>query len=263
MKVRGEGFTSGNPGKGNGRYFFISAVIMVMSQACGTLHSGSKSWLPVREEVRNTRVDSSIPPDSAIAAEVAAYRQIMDKDLGKVIGHAERPFKPDKPESGLYNLVADALRAQASLALKEHVNIAVMSTNDVQCYIPKGPITLELTDRILPDSRKVVLLELTGRQVVRLANRIAMEGGAPVSGMRMRIARDSARDLLVNQHIVEPDSLYTVAAGRFLAEGGGHYEVLQESRIRRILPITTRQALQNYIRARGRIAPILDGRIRE
>ena len=199
-----------------------------------------------------------------MAAEVQTYQKILDKDLGKKVGYAEEAFKANGIESGLYNLVADALRIQTSLRLGRHIDMAVMSPSSIKYYIPKGPITLELIDQILPYVNNIVLMKLTGRQITRLANDIAADrGGVPVSGIRMLISRSGiANDLLVGQHIVEPDSIYTIATSQYLADGGGHFTMLWKPNDRKILPMTTRDALRSFIEDRGQVSPNLDGRIR-
>jgi len=201
-----------------------------------------------------------------MASEVKTYRTILNRDLGKKIGYARDAFKSTGVESGLYNLVADALRIQISLSLGKHIDMAVMSPSSIKYYIPRGPITLELVDEILPYVNKIVLMKLTGRQITQLANDIAADGGGvPVSGLRMVISGSTgtANDLLVGQYIVEPDSIYTVATSQYLADGGGHYSVLWKNNRREILTMTTRDALQSYIEDRGQISPVLDGRIRK
>lgn len=246
----------------------VSCILLVflVVQGCAVFHSGEKEWYPVRGISHNVEINSSIKPDSAMAAEVQTYRKILNKDLGKKIGYAEKAFKSGGSESGLYNLVADALRIQISLSLGRHIDMAVMSPSSIKYYIPKGPITPELIDEILPYVNKVVLMKLTGKQVTQLANDIASDGGGvPVSGLRMLIEQSTgtANDLLVGQHIVEPDSIYTVVTSQYLADGGGHYSVLWKPNQRKVLTMTTRDALQSYINDRGQVSPVLDGRIRK
>jgi len=238
-------------------------IVYFAVQGCAVFHKTQKEWYPVRGVSHNLKIDTSVKPDSAMAAEVHSYRVILNKDLGKTIGYAEADFKPDGLESGLYNLVADALRIQTSLSQGKHLDVAVMSASSVKYYIPKGPISQELIDEILPYVNGVVLMKLTGRQLSRLANDIAADGGAPVSGMRMLINNGTANDLLVGQHIVEPDSMYTVVTSSYLANGGGHYRMLWNSNDRRTLPMTTRDALRTFIEDRGRISPVIDGRLRK
>lgn len=241
-------------------------LVFLVAQGCALFHSGEKEWYPVRGISHNVEINSSIKPDSAMAAEVQTYRKILNKDLGKKIGYAEAAFKTQGIESGLYNLVADALRIQISLSLGKHIDMAIMSPSSVRYYIPKGPITPELIDEILPYVNKVVLMKLTGKQVTELANDIAVDGGGvPVSGLRMLITQPTgtASELLVGQYIVEPDSIYTIATSQYLADGGGHYSVLWKPNRRKVLKMTTRDALQSYIEDRGRVSPVLDGRIRK
>ncbi len=248
---------------GKSRVYLGILIGVFATQACAVFHKTQKEWYPIRNISHNLEINSSVMPDSAMAAEVQSYRVILNKNLGKKIGYAESDFKPDGLESGLYNLVSDALRIQTSLIEGKHIDVAVMSASSIKYYIPRGPITQEIIDEILPYVNKVVLMKLTGKQLSRLANDIATDDGAPVSGMRMLIKKGMANDLLVGQHVVEPDSVYTVVTSSYLANGGGHYNVLWQPNDRRILPMTTRDALRTFIEDRGQISPVLDGRMRK
>lgn len=208
------------------------------------------------------KVDSTVHPDSSVSAWLAAYRAAVNDSLGKTIAYSSGEFSINEPEGTLGDLVADAIRDQAALKLGRYVDMGVFSNSRLRFYLPKGPVTPFEIAEIMPYDSKVVLLKISGVQLLMLAREIAASGGEPVSGLRMSIRNGQPKDVLVGRRLIEPDSTYFVATSKFIADSDDLYRALMNPIERKEVGLSVRKAVINYVGNRINIRPMLDGRMR-
>jgi 2',3'-cyclic-nucleotide 2'-phosphodiesterase (5'-nucleotidase family) len=126
---------------------------------------------------------------------------------------------------------------------------------------------------LLPFENALVTLDLTGEQLLKLAQMIVARHEAQ-SGARLvyKTNADRTWELLsaklrdaTGEKDIDPKATYTIVTIDYLYRvGGSTYGILQEGKNMKELGITLRDALLNYVRsetAAGRdIKPNLDGR---
>lgn len=76
---------------------------------------------------------------------------------------------------------------------QEAADFAVFNTGGLRRPLPLGNITRGDVFELMPFENELVILTMNGEAVKKLVNFIATKGGAPVSGLRLRIQDSVAR----------------------------------------------------------------------
>lgn len=223
--------------------------------------------------------------DPAVQQIVAKYQRKLEAAFNEPVGETEVDLDGEharERETNLGNLVADLVRAEAG------AEIALINGGSLRGSIPKGPIRLKQVYTAMPFDNYLVALKLTGRQL-----RQALEHGVSacpdkagrfpqVSGLRFTY-RSAAppgsrvREVRVGDRPLELAAEYAVATNDYLAAGGDGYRVFREAlqgrppgegdpaaklvynRPGRGL----REVVRHYLKTQKKVAPRVDGRIRE
>ncbi|MCH8567898.1 MAG: 5'-nucleotidase C-terminal domain-containing protein [Balneolales bacterium] len=209
------------------------------------------------------KVSGDIDPDAEVTAFIREYAAELNRTMNRRITVSRDVIERGQPESGLGNLTADILRHFGSRELGNEVDIAILNRGGLRIPIPEGNVTVGTMFELMPFENYVTLLKFSGTQILQLANELAIEGGEPVSGLRMRIADGRAVDLLVGDDRVNPSKTYWVATNNWMADGGGPLPTLWEPLERRNTDILIRDAFIEYLNTQAYIETRLDGRIRK
>lgn len=212
-----------------------------------------------------TEIADSLQPASDIEALIAPYRRQLGEQLAEVLGHAAGEFTKDDPEGTLDNLVAEALLHSARRHSRDTVHVSLVNEGGLRIPLAAGPILMRHAYELLPFENFVVVLSLSGAQVEELADQIARTTGEPIAGWTMELDGGDAVGVRVDGERVDPDRIYRLATVDYLANGGGAWSVLWEVEpgAREEIGILIRTAFVEYLRERGTVTPVLDGRIRD
>ena len=233
---------------------------------CDRAPAGPGPVLTVREAaVDFTLMDDGIEPAADIEAIIAPYRERLGEQLAEVLAHAAGEFGKDEPEGTLENLVADALLDVVQDLAADTVHVALLNDGGLRVPIAGGPILMRHAYELLPFENYVTVLSLSGSQLERLADEIALSGGEPIAGWTMELDGDDAVDVRVGGQAIDPALTYRLATVDYLADGGGTWTVLWEAAAqpREDLDILIRDVFVAYLRERDAVAPTLDGRVRD
>lgn len=202
-------------------------------------------------------------PDPEISSLLDSYRSALHDKMGEKIATVHDTLRFSKPESALGNLVADALRYRAGFELQRFVNLSVIGDSSFRLYLTPGELTRKDVMEFMPYENHLVILRLRGDKIFELANQIAELGGAPVSGMRLRIVDGRARGVLVNAQTLSSDKEYLVATTSWAANGGDQFPALWDYSDRIDLrDVNVRELYIDYFKSRRNIHANRDGRIR-
>jgi 5'-nucleotidase / UDP-sugar diphosphatase len=227
--------------------------------------------------------------DRAVMAVVEKYGNRVNKVLDEPIGTAEVDLDGEnvrKRETNLGDLIADVMRKTSG------ADAAIINGGGIRTSINKGEVRVKDVYSALPFDNYIVAVKLTGAQIRQaLEHGVSAveqgEGRFPqVSGLTFTYlpsapARARVRQVLIGGGLLEPDREYSVATNDFLAAGGDGYtafgDAVRESKDFALVGGLMkgeklvysdagkwlRDVVIGYIKEHKRIAPGVEGRIKE
>ena len=215
-------------------------------------------------EGRLVPVDSDrLIPDARVAEKLAAYRN-RHGEIYEFVGHAsDRLGRRYNEESDLGNLFADIRREETG------AQVGVSLSGAIRRDIPAGPVTVAMLLDAYPFIDDTVTVRLSGARIINaLEHSLSLERGImQVSGMTVRY--DPGRpvgsrvlEVRIGEDVLRQDATYTVAAGRFLLNGGDKYTDFMDAEVIAV-GRDFAEALVDYFKsrdsvdipARGRLLP--------
>lgn len=217
-------------------------------------------------------------PHPKVEEKLAPFREALEALKKRAVGETAVYLEGERAkvrseETNLGNLVADALLWKARAA---GAQIALWNGGGIRASLPAGPVTFGDCMAILPFGNYLVVLELTGEQILQaLENGVSMverlAGRFPhVAGLRYvwDPARPAGSRILSVEVFLEgawrpldPKAVYRVATSNFLAGGGDGYTMFKEARNSWNLGFVDYEVLAEYIAAHSPVAPKVEGRI--
>jgi 2',3'-cyclic-nucleotide 2'-phosphodiesterase (5'-nucleotidase family) len=213
-------------------------------------------------------VGREVADDPEVAALVARYRGTLGERLSETVATASAEITPSgEPSNALGVLVADEMLAH--LAATPGLSVDCFVTNDGGLRAPlyPGPVQLKHVFEVMPFDNELVVLEIDGAGLQRIADAIAKKNGEPVAGLRMLIdpAVPVATEVTVGGRPLEPTRTYHVGTTDYLAESGWLSDLAKGHPLAHT-GILMRDAIIARFRLRGPagapLAPAVDDRIR-
>jgi len=205
-------------------------------------------------------VDASIADDPAVDKMLEGYSPKV-RALDTVIGTVKGELRKGGMGAGsLGNFVSDAMRAEASRALKRPVDLAVVNGGGLRrSNLAEGDLRARDIFELLPFENALVMVDLNGEQLMSLlasvTSRRDAQSGAIINyriNAEKKAELESARifDQQYHDLPITPTMTYTVVTIDYLINrGGGSYATLHEGRNIRPLGITLRDTIMNYVKA--------------
>ncbi len=219
---------------------------------------------------------ADVTPDTKVEARVAEYSKELGAELGQPIGTTTTELDSRNAivrggEAAIGNLFADAVRdaTKADVVLINGGGFRGGKVYPAGTQLTRKDVLTEL-----PFLNKAYVLELSGAQIKE-----ALEQGftgaenevgrfPQVSGMRIkadvtRAVGQRVVGVTVNGKPLNPKDKYRLATNDYLANGGDGYAALKSGKV--LVGEAEADLIANivmaYIRAKGTVAPALDGRI--
>lgn len=217
-----------------------------------------------------TFISKEYPEDQTLLGMLQPYADKVDAVLSEVIGKAEENFfngKSRSMETELGDMVADSM---VWFTRNQNVDFAIQNGGGIRADLPKGEIQKKVIYEILPFDNSIMVLKLTGSQVIKLFDYVAMipNGNGAFSqvskGVSFTINYETKKceNLLINGNPVDEKKMYSVATNSYMAAGGDGYSVFKEAPDRYDTSVFQRDAFIDYIIfLGGTIKPVLDNRI--
>lgn len=195
--------------------------------------------------------------------QLEAYRDTLNQEMGRKVATVQDTLQFGKPEASLNNIVADALRFQAASSLRQFVHVGVIGEESFKLFFLPGKLTIGDVYEFIPYNNHLVVLTISGEQLMELIEQVAEMGGAPISGVRFRIDENSnPNSVLVNAEVIDMDSEYLVATSSWAANGGDKFPALRDASDRIDLDLSIQDVYINYFRNQVELTASTDGRIR-
>ena len=202
----------------------ITCVLLLDS--CKTYYS------KVSYETENKIVSDSLNSlDSGLVQLFLPYKNILDKDMNRVISFSEVEMEKNKPESNLTNFLGDLLLEQGTEVAAEKgyplkPDVSYFNYGGIRTYIPKGEITVGKIFELMPFENEMVYLQLSGVQIQDFLNILAKNGGDSVGGVRFSISDEKAQNVQIQGNLLIPDKKYWLVTNDYVAAGGDNLEIL-------------------------------------
>ncbi len=214
--------------------------------------------------------ENANPIDSQLVQKYLPYKNILEKDMGRVISKSEVELVKQKPESGLTNLLADLLLNEGqkfAVENKLQINpeVSFFNYGGIRTSLPKGEITVGKIFELMPFENEMVFIQLTGAQLQQFYNKVAEFGGESVGGVRFVISNGIAKNVFINGENLDPEKKYWLVTNDYSANGGDDLNVFTQ-RIELIgSGIKIREIIISNFEERQKdgevLTEILDGRI--
>lgn len=200
--------------------FLLCSVLGFLMVACN-----HKPMQVTSIETEILPVDSSLDAiqDSDYLAYLAPIKEKMEDQLNIPLGYAPQPMSVGKPESTLLNWATDALYEMALLNYDGQVDVAVVNAGGLRCDWPAGDITFRNVFELMPFDNELVILTLSGEDLLLLAQNCVQQGGQGIS-KQMRVEGSmKGQDVLAKASLhgkeIDPAATYHVATSDYLSGG--------------------------------------------
>ena len=222
-------------------------------------------------------VSARLPEDPDVAAVVRAYETRLGRELDAEIGRTTVALEARRAplrtqETNLGDFIADAMRIRLG------ADVALLNSGGVRTdrVVPAGPLTRRDVLGLVPFTNVVMKLAVSGARLHEALeqglSRLEREGGGYLQVSGLRLAYDprlpAGRRVLaveVGGAPLDPAKIYTAAVVDWIARGGDGVGALRDGRVlvdAMSGPLLS-DVLLEAITARGRIAPAVDGRLRD
>ncbi len=176
----------------------------------------------------DSRLDSRLDP--AFVASLAPYKAKVDSVMNIRIGNAPATFEA---ESSLLNLISDVVFTLGEKFSGKRPDLAIMNKGGLRANLLRGPVTKGDIMQIMPFDNRVVVLEISGRDLLDALKVMGARGGDGVSsGVRAiyDIADGSIVSATIDGKPIDPSRTYTLATIDYLAGGGDYMIPLKNGR---------------------------------
>jgi len=238
---------------------YLGRVDLEIDPVSGRTRLISHVYLPITED---------ITPDSEVQGIVQSYYSRLGKKFREIVGKSAVFLDGEREriryeETNLGNFVTDVMREYTG------AEIALLNSGSLRASIDTGPVSLEDIFKVMPFGNEIVLVDISGRELLKVLNRSVMgsrsdeDGGfLHVSGIRFTIRGRSVGDVKTGpDHApLDPAKTYRVAITDFLASGGDGYRIFTgKPSLYTGSPL--RELIVDTIRNTGTIKAETDGRI--
>lgn len=203
--------------------------------------------------------------DESIINKFNDATKTYEAELNKVIGKSNNGLTISSAgESTLGNLITDVIRESF-----EEADFAFISPSLIKGNIPKGDIKVGDIYGVLPKDEDVVLLEMTGNDVIAVLEQGAtfFSGMIQVSGLKFQY--DNYRFLYdrvisavtLSGEEIKPDNIYKVATSESMRRGLDGYLAFLNGKVLQYSELSLREHLFDYIDLETKAGKTIDREI--
>src|SRR5690606_13403560 len=175
------------------------------------------------------------------------YKQQLDAEMNRVIGISDQYLTHSRAsESLMGNFFADALLWKGR-QLDPEVQASFATKGGIRAELKTGDITIGNIFQIMPFENALVILTLSGTDMLRWADQMASTGGQPASGIKLVIENGKVKEFLVQGKPVDPNAHYKLVTYDYLANGGDYVTFFDNPIAREDYTQLLRETLMEYV----------------
>lgn len=166
-------------------------------------------------------IDSTLDAtqDTAYLQHIAPIKAELEQALNAPIGYAPELMTVQQPECNMLNWASDALLAMARQHYPSGVDIAVVNIGGMRSEWAVGDITQRHIFELMPFDNELVVLTMTGEEIMNLCRVCIQRGGEGVAGLRIKARNGKLLSATIGGKKIVPTALYTVATSDYLSQG--------------------------------------------
>lgn len=193
--------------------------------SCVSCH---KAVRPISCTGENILIDSSfdVIQDTGYIAHLSSIKARLEEELRIPIGYAPQPLLVYRPECSMLNWACDALLSMARQSYSGRVDMSVVNIGGMRCEWAAGDVTYKDVFELMPFDNELVVLTLTGAEILRLCEGFVSAGGEGVAGLRLVSQGGQLESVLIGGKVIVPTAYYTVATSDYLSQGNDHMDAL-------------------------------------
>lgn len=216
-------------------------------------------------------VDDSVTPVAGIQAVIDTYNASLKDMMNVVVGETQTALDGAREnvrtrETNLGNLVADIMRHGVG------ADIAFGNGGGIRASIAQGKVTVGDVFTVLPFDNTLVLIEVTGEQILQalevgVGKYPAQLGGfLQISGMSFVFdpSKPEGQRVVsakVGDAALDPARKYKLAVNDFMAAGGDGYVMFMDAKVLANTGEMLRDVAVRYFQAVKTVNPQIEGRI--
>ncbi|HVP36762.1 MAG TPA: bifunctional UDP-sugar hydrolase/5'-nucleotidase [Terriglobales bacterium] len=221
--------------------------------------------LGYQNKLVETFVDQ-VQPDTLVKNKIDELEKNLDINLDEKIGELETPWiRNDERESNVGNFLTDAMRNYAK------ADVAFTNSGGIRKNLKAGPITVRDIWEIAPFSDRLVLIDLTGGQLLNILEKncrkdidLLQVSGVKYSFTPERPYGERVIDVLVNNEKILPYKTYKAVINDYiLAQSKDFLGIPKQDLKYKILTGLDRDVFIKEVKQRITINSQVEGRITE
>lgn len=227
----------------------------------------SKQLHPTQKDFQQYHINKDVQADSTVVSIYEPFKQKMEAEMSRVIGHADKALTKEKtPETLMGNFFCEALLWMSAHYAHNPADLAFATKGGIRNDLKAGDITVGHIFEVMPFENTLTIIELKGSQIRQLADYIATTHGQPIAGMTLTITGNKVQDIKIKGLPIDDNKLYKLVTYDYLANGGDNLVLLTQSVSRTNYPQRMREGLIAYVseltKAGKQVNADLDGRIK-
>ena len=240
--------------------FFSLIVLSVLLLAC---QHAPKRITSIDEQMQAIDASLDYIQDTAYLRALEPLKAQMQQKLDIKLGYAPEALTIKQPECTMLNWASDALYDMSYIVRTEPTaDFAVVNIGGMRAEWPAGDITWRHVYELMPFDNRMVVLTLTGQDVLDLCQIFAQQGGQGVSKtLRMQIKNKQAQNITINGKAVVADALYYVVTSDYLSTGADHFTPLTNAIEKVETGIRIRDLYAEYVERVQIVKAEIDGRM--
>ena len=240
-------------------------LFICTSIACGPTYEIAD----VNEGKYRISESNDIPEKQDIVALIEPYKEGLENQMNEIINTVDVSMSKGKPESTLGNWMTDLLNEYAEENYDQIIALTIQNYGGIRINsLPKGPLPVEKVYEIMPFDNELGIVQMNGKEMMQLLQKIANSGGWPVSHqLSMTIDRsNSLAEVTINGEPISPEGNYNVVLSDYIAFGGDSMDFLKDIKFTS-LQVKVRDAMIHQIKVRKERGQVetaeLDNRIKQ
>jgi 2',3'-cyclic-nucleotide 2'-phosphodiesterase (5'-nucleotidase family) len=228
------------------KLFVTLPLLVAILGACNS------NFYPVNYTSQQVTVNSQLEPDAIVEQRIIPFRDSLRTQMDRIIGFNQSLMVSAKPGSSLTNFVTDVMYEMVRQKGAETdsipvVDFSMVNIKGLRASLPAGNVLVKHIYEIMPFENEIVIVGLTGHQVIELFELMHKEGGDGISHAGFTVIKNQVVNPHINGKPVDYSKVYYLALSDYVANGGDGYFLFAKAVSRINSGLKIRDVIIEYI----------------